>query len=172
MFKMIFDDEKALESLLYITNRCKIKDIYHILKIQFFADCKHLERNGRFITGDYYVAMKNGPVAGNAYNFLKVARGENVYIPESIIGKIKQAFTVNGYQVQPLREADTDYLSISDMKCLDESISENSGLSFKELNDKSHGDLWRNAGLNDEITFDYFVKYSQNSEQLREYLNG
>ena len=175
MFKMMFDDEKALESLLYIANRCKIKDIYHILKIQFFADCKHLERNGRFITGDYYIAMKNGPVAGNAYHFLKVARGEMstfVNIPESMICKIKQAFTVNGYNVQPLRNADTDYLSVSDMKCLDESISENSELSFKELNDKSHGALWRGAGLNDEITFDDFVTHSQNSEQLRAYLNG
>ena len=159
MFKMIFDDEKALETLLYIANRCEIKDIYHVLKILFFADCKHLERNGRFITGDYYIAMKNGPVAGNAYNFLKVAQGENVYIPESMICK-------------PLRNADTDYLSVSDMKCLDESISENSTLTFKELNDKSHGALWRGAGLNDEITFDDFVAHSQNSEQLRAYLNG
>ena len=172
MFKMMFDDEKALESLLYIANRCKIKDIYHILKIQFFADCKHLERNGRFITGDYYIAMKNGPIAGNAYNFLKVARGENVYIPQTMIEKIKQAFTVNGYNVQPLRNADTDYLSVSDMKCLDESISENSTLTFKELNDKSHGTLWRGADLNDEISFDDFVTHSQNSEQLRAYLNG
>ena len=172
MFKMIFDDEKALETLLYIANRCEIKDIYHVLKILFFADCKHLERNGRFITGDYYIAMKNGPVAGNAYNFLKVAQGENVYIPESMICNITQAFTQNGYSLQPQRTSDTDYVSVSDMKCLDESISENSTLTFKELNDKSHGALWRGAGLNDEITFDDFVAHSQNSEQLRAYLNG
>ena len=58
------------------------------------------------------------------------------------------------------------------MKCLDESISENGTLTFKELNDKSHGALWRGADLNDEISFDDFVTHSQNSEQLRAYLNG
>ncbi|MFZ7236512.1 Panacea domain-containing protein [Avibacterium gallinarum] len=171
MLKMIFDGEKALETLLYIANRSEIKDIYHIIKIQLFADRKHLERYGRFITGDSYTAMKNGPVASNAYNFLKVARGEQVYLPFEMITAIKAAFTVNGFNVKAKRKENVDYLSQSDIACLDESIAENGGLSFAELNAKSHDQLWQEADRNDEIRFDAFVKHSQNSEQLRSYLN-
>lgn len=169
---MAFDSEKALEVLLYIANKCPVKDIYHIVKIQFYADRKHLERSGRFITGDHYIAMKNGPVASNAYNFLKVARGENVYIPEQMIEKIRLALLVENRTVTVKREANCDYLSQSDMDCLDESILENGNLSFAELNNKSHDDLWQEADRNDEIVFADFVKHSKNSEQLREYLNG
>lgn len=172
MLKMPFDEDKALETLLYIANHCPIKDIYHILKIQFFADCKQLERTGRFITGDHYIAMKNGPVSSNAYNFLKTARGESVYMPQSMVVKIKEALSVEGFSVKPKREADIDYLSQSDIACLDESIEENGSLSFGELNTKSHGDLWKGANLNDEISFADFVRYSPNSEILRDYLNG
>lgn len=172
MFKMAFDSEKALEALLYIANKCPIKDIYHIVKIQFYADRKHLERGGRFITGDHYIAMKNGPVASNAYNFLKVARGESIYMPEQMIEKIRLALSVDNWTVTAKREANCDYLSQSDMDCLNESILENGNLSFTELNDKSHDDLWEEADRNNEIVFADFVKHSKNSEQLREYLNG
>lgn len=172
MLKMPFDEDKALETLLYIANHCPIKDIYHILKIQFFADCKHLERNSRFITGDHYIAMKNGPVASNAYNFLKTARGEAVYMPQPMILKIREALAVDGFSVKSKREADVDYLSQSDIDCLNEAIVENGMLSFGELNNKSHGNLWKGANLNDEIDFADFIQHSQNSDQLRDYLNG
>lgn len=172
MFKMTFDSEKALETILYITNHCPIKDIYHIVKIQFFADRKHLERNGRFITGDSYIAMKNGPVASNAYNFLKVARGEDVYIPPEMANTIRKALTVKDFNVIANRQANCDYLSKSDIDCLDEAIAENGTLSFTELNNKSHDALWLEADRNNEILFDDFVKHSQNSEQLKAYLNG
>lgn len=172
MLKIPFDEDKALETLLYIANHCPIKDIYHILKIQFFADCKHLDKCSRFITGDHYIAMKNGPVASNAYNFLKVARGEPVYIPQSMIVKIKEALSVEGFSVKSKRAAAVDYLSQSDIDCLNEAIAENGLLSFNELNSKSHGDLWKSANLNDEISFADFVRCSPNSEMLRDYLNG
>lgn len=172
MFKMAFDSEKALETLLYIANRCPIKDIYHIVKIQLFADRKHLERNGRFITGDNYIAMRNGPVASNAYNFLKVAKGENIYLPPEIINTIRDALEVENFSVKAKRSENIDYLSQSDIDCLDESIAENGNLSFAELNDKSHDSLWQEADRNNEILFETFVKHSKNSEQLRSYLNG
>lgn len=169
MFKMVFDGEKALETLLYIANRCPIKDIYHIIKIQFFADRKHLERNGRFITGDSYIAMKNGPVASNAYNFLKAARGESIYLPPKMIEAIRAALEVKEFSVKTKRSENSDYLSQSDIACLDEAIAENGNLSFAELNSKSHDRLWQEANRNDEICFDAFIEHSQNSEQLKSY---
>ena len=43
------------------------------------------------------------------------------------------------------REANLDYLSDSDISCLDESIKENSTLSFDELKNKSHDAAWEEA---------------------------
>ena len=39
--------------------------------VLLFADKKHLERYGRFITGDTYSAMENGPVPSFAYDVVK-----------------------------------------------------------------------------------------------------
>ena len=70
-----FDPEKGIEVLLYIAD--KTKDIYKILKILYFADKLHLSKYGRFISGDYYIAMKHGPVPSRSYDIIKIARGEN-----------------------------------------------------------------------------------------------
>lgn len=44
---------------------------YHIVKAIFLADRDHLNRYGRPITYDNYVAMKHGPVPSFAYDCLK-----------------------------------------------------------------------------------------------------
>ncbi len=38
------------------------------------------ESFGRLITGDHYNAMKDGPVASNTYDIIKIARGDGRYI--------------------------------------------------------------------------------------------
>ncbi|MDP8161955.1 Panacea domain-containing protein [Pasteurella skyensis] len=176
MFKVSFDSRKALEVILYITENAPIKDIYHILKIQFFADRNHLEQYGRFITGDNYIAMKNGPVASNAYNFIKLARDSNqCFIDSDFAELIQSSLQVGGgnegHSVKALRKADIEYLSQSDINCLNKSVEENGKLSFSDLNNKSHDDLWQCTDENNEILLESFVKYSSNPDELRTYLN-
>ncbi|WP_255566960.1 MULTISPECIES: Panacea domain-containing protein [unclassified Photorhabdus] len=81
MLSARFDSEKAIESILYVASTAPISDIYHVGKILYFADRLHLERYGRLITGDNHLAMKDGPVAENAYDIIKVARGDGRFIP-------------------------------------------------------------------------------------------
>ena len=52
-----------------------------------------------------------------------------------------------GHVLLPKRQADLDYLSASDIECLDKSITENAYLSFNRLVSKSHDAAWRAAGL-------------------------
>jgi uncharacterized phage-associated protein len=44
----------------------------------YFADRKHLEKYGRFICGDSYVAMKHGPVPSEIYDILKAVISDTV----------------------------------------------------------------------------------------------
>jgi uncharacterized phage-associated protein len=58
----ILEKDKSIAVILFILNALEHSDIHKLCKIIYFADQKHLARYGRPITGDWYVAMKDGPV--------------------------------------------------------------------------------------------------------------
>lgn len=60
------DKEKTIEALLYIVTRYGEVGRFHALKTLYYADRAHLQRYGRPITGDRYIAMENGPVPSYA----------------------------------------------------------------------------------------------------------
>jgi len=88
-----FDRDKALEVILYVSS--KVKDLYHLLKIIYFADKKHLSLYGRFISGDSYIAMNNGPVPSQSYDILKGIRGDGIYSPSENEKKSIRVFENN-----------------------------------------------------------------------------
>ena len=103
-----FDPEKTLEAILYISERTQ--DLYHVLKILYFADKIHLSAYGRLIAGDSYVAMSNGPVPSHAYNIIKTVRGD-----ESISYGIDLANTFkleNKNNIIPIRKSTWRNLAI------------------------------------------------------------
>src|ERR1041385_8562498 len=67
------DKRKAIETIIYVARKAPIADRFHVCKIIYFADKYHLQHYGRFVFGDYYVAMKNGPVPSGAYDVIKSA---------------------------------------------------------------------------------------------------
>jgi len=175
MLKTRFDAEKALGAILYVASKAPIPDIYHVGKILWFADRVHLERYGRLITGDNYKAMKDGPVAENSYDIIKIAQGKGRYIPNGIeVQDIKAALTVydksDSYRVQPLRNSDNEVFSESDLKCIDEAIIQYGKLSFGEIRDISHDDVWLSATENDDIPLEIIALSCKNGKKLIEYL--
>src|SRR3990172_3908608 len=101
-----FDPEKALNVILWVANRAKIPDFYRISKIIYFADKVHLQKYGRLICGDAYVAMKDGPVPSGVYDIMKSVRGDG-YSPCEI--EAKNSFEVSAKtRVVPLKDADMD----------------------------------------------------------------
>src|SRR5579871_5139061 len=66
---------RIVESVLFLVNEAHNQRFhltqYDIVKSLFLADTIHLNRYGRPITYDNYVAMENGPVPSKAYNILK-----------------------------------------------------------------------------------------------------
>lgn len=134
--------------MLYVLNKAnKSLDFHKLFKIMYFADQKHLSKYGRKITEDDYVKMANGPVPSASYDVLNAVK-------KNINSNFNKYFKIIGrYEVEALCTYDEDELSITDMQCLDESISENIGLTFSQLTDKSHDKAWENAtfSLNDYL---------------------
>jgi hypothetical protein len=84
--------------------------------------------------------------------------------------KIETAFKVDGYTVIPLRKANLDYLSDSDIECLDEAIETYGHMSFKELTKCSHDAAWKAADENDLIEIEQIINTLENPTALREHL--
>jgi hypothetical protein len=76
-YKQFFtpDAEKIPEVILFLIEMARGRDIaltqYDILKAIWLADTSHLNRYGRLITFDNYVAMEYGPVGSLTYDALK-----------------------------------------------------------------------------------------------------
>ncbi len=167
------DAEKALEAILYVTR--STNDLFHIVKILYYADKLHLENYGRQITGDYYVKMPDGPVPSGAYDLIKIARGDEYTYEAKVINvHPKNALNVEGDVVTPKREPDEDYLSDSDKECLDEAIKKYANMDGKKLwkivhQEKSYNKAEKNRAipLRDIISLDI-----QNGKDILEYLDS
>ena len=74
---MIPNGPKVWEAILHVIREADRRNIrvtqFEILKTLFLADRAHLNRYGRPITFDEYVAMQDGPVPSLAYDVLKEA---------------------------------------------------------------------------------------------------
>lgn len=144
------DDILKLKAItLYIVNKCGVVDIFHILKILYFADRAHYAEWGTRLSEDTFCAMDNGPVASHLYNALKDVTGKEK-LPsgsplKAISDSLYQADPMFEYYVSAREEADMDELSTSDIACLDRSIAENKGQAFGELSRKSHDHAWQEA---------------------------
>jgi uncharacterized phage-associated protein len=167
-----YDPEKAVHTLAYVAKKLGgAADMYKLLKIIYFADKRHLERYGRFIFGDTYIAMNHGPVPSGAYDAIKDVRGMAVWCRRHPLAK--KALRVQGTEIIPTIEPDLDLFSESDLECLDETIRECRDLSFQELKKRSHGDpAFRKADANGEMTIESIAATLPNAGAVLEYLHG
>jgi uncharacterized phage-associated protein len=144
-----FDASKAVEIILYIANRLPkdIADRLYISKVVYTADRYHLRSYGRFLCGDRYIHMGAGPVPSGIYDFLK-GKKDTLERP---IGRI-------GEKIIPKRDADTDYLSESDIECLDQAIQEIGSLNQQDVIDRCHDSAWEETAPNRTITVEAIAR--------------
>jgi uncharacterized phage-associated protein len=163
----IFDRTKAIEAILYLASRVSESDKYGICKLLYLADKISLEKYGRFIFGELYVAMRQGATPSNAYDLLKKAA-------EMPINGLK----VENNQVIALREPDLDCLSESDIECLDEIISKygkRSNLDRRRAaHDEAYQKTWNNRGdkQSARISIEVIAESLPDSADLVSYLSG
>jgi uncharacterized phage-associated protein len=164
------DADKAVEALLYVSQRVRCPTLHSLSKVLYHADKLHLSRYGRPITGDHYVAMKHGPVPSAMYDILKTIRGDSkLPLPPGA----QDALSVqNGYEVIPRRDADMRVLSASERQCLDASAAEHGAKSFTQLTEDSHGPAWQAADENDVIVLESLLLEIDNRDELIAHLSG
>lgn len=180
MIKAEFDAAKAIEAILYIVSVAPVPDVYHIGKILYFADRIHLENYGRLITGDSYIAMKNGSVASGTYDILKIARGDKSpccpvgcspdHIKASLMVLCRQ--DKGAHRVISKRAPDMDFFSRSDIECLQTAVENYGDMTFEQLNAISHDDVWKVLGHNSVIPLELIAKHCKDSKNLIDYLSG
>ena len=144
------DDISKLKAItLYIVNKCGVIDIFHILKILYFADRKHYAEWGTRLSNDTFCAMENGPVASHLYNALKDVTGKEPLRNNSPLKAISNALYLSDpmYEnyISAKERADMDELSASDIECLDQAIHKHVNKNFGTLSKESHDIAWKEA---------------------------
>lgn len=146
-----FKEDTSINAILYILQKLGGScDMHKLSKIFYFADQKHLSDYARTITGDVYVAMQYGPVPSKINDIMKAVRGDSYFqYPTD-----KFEFT-DRYTIRSKQDADLDYLSGSDLECLDYAIDLCKNKSFSELTEFSHRLAWNKGRDNKDNSISF-----------------
>ena len=140
-----FDKQKLIEIVLYILNKTKGLDYYHMFKVIYFANIAHLAKYGFPMVSDEFCALPDGPVPSVLYNCIKGDPQCDKALQAMIDSCISKGTDDAYYMLEAKRDANKDYLSKADIEALDKSIRENVNLPYGELRAKSHGEEWKRA---------------------------
>ncbi len=140
-----FDRKKLTEIVLYILCETGGVDFYHVFKILYFAEMKHLAKWGSRIVPDEFRALKYGPVPTQLYNAVKTLGQPSMKLSEELAKAIQFAGEDAPNILLPLRDANEGFLSKSEIDALKDSIAEHQSMTFGQLMRKSHDSAWEEA---------------------------
>jgi uncharacterized phage-associated protein len=135
----------VINSLIYILSKFEdnTAEFHKTFKILYFAEQKHLAKYGKSITDDSYAALPYGPVPSLAYDIVKYSKGTDT--TNENLAEASKMITVNHNNITSNIEVDLEWLSKTEIDCLDESFNENKDLTFGQLTDKSHDIAWKGS---------------------------
>lgn len=136
--------------LLYILTHSEDgkRDIYSLVKSAYYAQQNHLAQYGTPLFKDCICALPFGPVPSNIYNVLKMARGdirELSYHKADDMHLASDAIAFKDERYSAKEDPDLDFLSQSDIECLNYGIGKVAGMSFSQIMDDTHGQEWSRA---------------------------
>lgn len=140
-----YEQIKLIQIALYVLQKTGGIDYYHLFKILYFAELKHLAKWGTRITSDSFYALEYGPVPTYLYDTVKGHKVSNTDLLKLFSDNIQSAGKDAPNVLLPKVSVDMNYISKSEMKALDDSIKENAHLTFSQLKDKSHDSAWNEA---------------------------
>lgn len=169
-----FDSKKLTELVLYILCKTGGLDFYHVFKILYFAEMKHLAKWGSRIVPDEFCALKYGPVPSHLYDAVKDIGNPRMTLSEEL-AKVAQFAGEDAPNVLlPKREVNLSFLSKSEIDALNESIVEHESMTFGQLMKKSHDSAWdeanRNVHGNNVISPVSMAKVLNADEAMLEYI--
>jgi uncharacterized phage-associated protein len=151
MLRFPFDEKKALEALVMVTRAWPGITAYFAAKVFFIADKQHLNKYGRPVVGDRYIAMDHGPVPSAIYDWFK----GNLNLmgdPESLLAAVTFEPEGNYVRATARRDPDMKYLAESDIEALEAAIQFCKGRTLASLSAITHREVaWQEASLNSEM---------------------
>lgn len=157
-----FNEQKTLNSMLYLMQLAGCIGLYSLVKLLYFADKQHLHRWGRTITGDNYVRMRYGPTPSGAYDMLKSVRGDDDWPSD-----LNPYFYFVRKNSVALRETpNLDVLSDSEITVLDRVYRDYGHMTFQELKKEAHDAVY-------ECSTERYISLEQMAEgdtELLEYI--
>jgi len=156
--KFSFNDAKALEALAFIASERPGFTPLYVSKVLFFAEKWHINRYGRPIIADTYIAMPRGPVPSTIKNFID-EKWDWVDRPQGFDEAITISTGSYLRRLMPgLRRPNISCLSETDMECLRDAIAYCNLKSADELSDITHFEKsWRNAPTNSPMSYEDFI---------------
>lgn len=165
------EEQKLVEVVVYILRATGGLDRYHLFKVLYFAEREHLAKWGCRITADSYKALEHGPVPSNLYDAIRGKRffaGELVDMFGSAVeragGDASDVFVA-------LREPNKEYLSRSDMECLDGAIRRYASVGFSALRAESHDAAWSATPRNGVMSDEDMARAGGGSEDMVDFIN-
>lgn len=163
-----FEPEKALAVTAYLAEQSG-QTMYTILKMVYVADRMHLERYGRPITGDAFIAMPQGACPSKIYDSMKSLRGDqNInFLPEG-----EKFLTVDAttHDVDVVQRPPMDVLSASDLECLEQTIAILKIRGGRHIRDLAHDSAWENTVKNTQMGTLEIAKTTQDGDALVSHL--
>jgi len=136
------DKDRILAAMLFLMNEHPGITQYQIVKSIFLADEEHLNRYGRPVTFDNYVAMPRGPVPSLVLNLLKPERAweftEIYQVDRPWVCRPRPSRSGRAFEYYPDHGADMDTLSVTDVAALRRGLQLVYELSEGELDKRLH----------------------------------
>jgi|HubBroStandDraft_3_1064219.scaffolds.fasta_scaffold257642_2 uncharacterized phage-associated protein len=152
---------------------------YDIVKTLFLADRASLNKFGRPITFDNYVAMKDGPVPSTAYDLLKfddkTLKRLKVSPPWTSKPAPDQGRKALAFEI-PETAVRVDALSPSDTDELSKALTVVKSLGFSQVRKLTHDDpayveAWDPEGMNSCYSMSYSLLFEVPNEELAQDLS-
>lgn len=158
MMKFSFNQAKAVEALAFIAEEHPGFSPLFVSKVLFYAEKWHLNRYGRPIIADTYIAMPRGPVPSTVKNFID-GNWDWCDKPEGFDDAVRIVRVRGLLQLQPgTRPPDYSRLSESDIECLREAIAFCADKTADELSWSTHQErAWRGAEPNRAMDYEMFI---------------
>ena len=113
--------------------------------------------------------MSYGPVPSKTDDIFKAVRGDSYFSNRA--EELKGYFHfINKYVIEADKDADLDYLSDTDVECLDYAINKCKGKTFGELTEMSQDLAWNNTLRDREMSVKDILRENGENEDYVEYV--
>ncbi len=145
--------QKAIEAIVWLAREQPGIGAFHIAKILFYADKKHLHKYARPILGDTYIAMEHGPVPSGVHDLID----EDSFLDPDVLEAAGGAIEVRreGHpRLTARRDPNMGLFSETDLECLRWALERYGSLSISRLRALAHRErAWLEAPRNGPMDY-------------------